>query len=145
MCWQGCSSEHFCMCLFWSRNCQKHLTYKVQSCNALILSGGRGYRPDRHRHQYSTFASFWTHAPATNPRSGTDQGQIYSMVVFSSFASCYVICRRCSVDAQRLPCDDAHGDGSSCRAASITEDNMWTCPHNISKFKYIVRRCIKKY
>jgi len=36
----------------------------------------------------------------------------------SSFSSCYVICCCHSVDAQRSLCDDDHGDGSSCRAAT---------------------------
>jgi len=36
----------------------------------------------------------------------------------SSFSSCYVICRRRSLDTERLPCDNAHGDRSSGTAAS---------------------------
>ena len=37
---------------------EKHLTYKAPKCNELILSGGHGYRPDRRRRRYSTFAPF---------------------------------------------------------------------------------------
>jgi len=50
-------------------------------CNALILSGGRRYRPDRRRRRYSTFAPLPGHMPpATNPRSVAEQGQMYSTV-----------------------------------------------------------------
>jgi len=36
----------------------------------------------------------------------------------SSFSCCYVICRRRSLEAQRSPCGDAGGDGSSAGATS---------------------------
>jgi len=64
------------------------LTYKALRCNALILSGGRGHRPDHHRHRYSTFAPFPDTCPTTNPRSGADQGQMYSTVVFGGRGRC---------------------------------------------------------
>ena len=47
-----------------------YLTYKAPRCNALILIGGRGYRPDRRRRRYSTFAPFPDTPPVTSPRLG---------------------------------------------------------------------------
>jgi len=51
-----------------------------------MLSGGRGYRPDRHRHRYSTFGPFPD--PTANPRIGANQGQMYSTVVLGGGGRC---------------------------------------------------------
>jgi len=48
--------------------------------NALILSGGRGYRPGRRRRRYSTFAPSPDTCPfpVTNPRQGRRTRQLFS-------------------------------------------------------------------
>jgi len=58
-----------------------HVIYYIMrtslTCNALILSGGRGYRPDRHLRRYSTCApSPDTCPPVTNPHQGRRMRQL---------------------------------------------------------------------